>query len=506
MLLLSATLIVGAAAFGWQGYRDMRAASASPQWFAGYVDVTATPYYTFEQPETDQGGSVILAFIVAHKSNPCVPAWGGEYTLAGAASELDLDRRIARLVRSGGEVSVSFGGQLHDELSSVCADEAKLIAGYRQVIDRYGVTTIDVDVEGEGLADAAAGERRARAMAALQKAYREQGQELKVWLTLPVDPRGLTAPGVEAVEGMLLAGVDLAGVNIMTMDYGASREAGQGMLQASIAAAESTHDQLDALYRSTGTGLGRQSLWRRIGLTPMIGQNDVAGEIFDLEAAEGLNAFALERGIGRLSMWSLNRDFTCSANYADVSRVSDRCSGIDQGEATFAEALGSGFATPGAAFPASTPTDGAPAPGPASTPVVDDPATSPYPIWFAEAAYVAGDRVVWHGNVYAAKWWTKGNLPDDPVKGAADASWQLIGPVLPGDRPVPPVLAPAGTYPQWSGRTVYTKGERVLFQGRVFEAKWWTEGDSPEAALQGAENTPWEMFSNEQVRKLLKQH
>jgi hypothetical protein len=45
-----------------------------------------------------------------------------------------------------------------------------------------------------------------------------------------------------------------------------------------------------------------------IGLTPMIGMNDDTNEIFDLKAAQQVVAFAKQYGLGRISMWSLNRD------------------------------------------------------------------------------------------------------------------------------------------------------------------------------------------------------
>ena len=46
---------------------------------------------------------------------------------------------------------------------------------------------------------------------------------------------------------------------------------------------------------------------------------------------EELSAYASAKGVGRLSMWSLNRDRTCSPNYPDVKQVSDGCSGVEQG-------------------------------------------------------------------------------------------------------------------------------------------------------------------------------
>ncbi len=55
-----------------------------------------------------------------------------------------------------------------------------------------------------------------------------------------------------------------------------------------------------------------------IGITPMIGVNDDTNEIFDEAAAQQLTAFAQQHGMGRISMWSLNRDTQGTAkSYVD---------------------------------------------------------------------------------------------------------------------------------------------------------------------------------------------
>jgi chitinase len=500
-LLLVVAAALGVTVFnGWNRFADAREASSGTPWFGGYVDATATPFYAFEAPAGVEGQNVVLSFIVADPRNPCSPSWGGAYSLDEAEQTMDLDRRIARLVGAGGKVVLSFGGLNNDELATACTDQDKLVAAYRAVIDRYQLAAIDLDIEGDDLADAGAGKRRAEAFAVLQQERAGSGKDLKVWLTLPVAPSGLTEEGTSAVAQMLAARAPFKGVNIMTMDYGAGRASSESMLDASIAAAEATHTQLSALYKQAGQEVGAQTLWRRIGLTPMIGQNDVPGEVFGLDAAAGLNAFARENGVGRLSMWSLNRDQTCSENYGDTTRVSDNCSGVDQGSSRFAQVLADGL-TGKAGMLDSTPEPSVPS-SPAAV-VEDDPETSPYPIWSDQASYVAESRVVWKGNVYEAKWWTRGDAPNDPVLQASETPWTLIGPVLPGEKPVPVVTAPAGLYPQWSPNSTYEKGDRVLFEGRIFEAKWWTRADTPEAAMQGSDSSPWAMFNNEQTAKVL---
>lgn len=494
-----AALLAGGTYIGWGRYNDASAASAAPAIFAGYVDVTATPTYSFETPVSDAAKSVVLSFIVAAKGKPCEPSWGNFYSMDQAGQDLDVDRRIARLTQLGGSVSVSFGGLTNDELAVTCTNVDQLKDAYASVVERYSLSTIDLDLEGAGLSDAAALARRAQAVAALQADRLAANKPLSVWLTLPVAPTGLTAEGTAAVTAMLDAKVDLAGVNVMTMDFGGSKPAGTTMQEASTAAAEATHGQLATLYKANGQDLGSDSLWRKIGLTPMIGQNDIVGEIFTLQDAAGLHDFAVSKGVGRVSMWSLNRDATCGPNYPDLTRVSDSCSGVDQKDRLFSATLGEGLKSPLAETTASA----SPQNAIKETLPADDPATSPYPIWSSLAVYVEGDRVVWHGNVYAAKWWTQEEVPDNPVAKDGLTAWKLIGPVLPGDKPAPVVTVPDGTYPSWTGTTVYLQGDRVMFDGRILEAKWWTRDESPLAALQGAPSSPWKLFTNAQVQEML---
>lgn len=499
--LIILTAIVASVSTGgvaaWGNFQDARTAEAIPSIFSGYVDVTATPSYAFEAPASKEASKVLLAFVVADPKEACTPSWGAAYSLPQAASELDLDRRVARLQQLGGSVAVSFGGRNNTELAVGCTDPGKLTDAYRAVVNRYNTSAIDVDIEGAALSDLAALERRSSAIAALQQERRRDGKELIVWLTLPADPNGLTTAGSDAVRGMITAGVDLAGVNAMTMDYGDSKLAGRSMFENAVSAAEAAHRQLSAIYRDAGKGLGSETVWRKIGLTPMIGQNDIAGEIFTLTDARQLSNYAADNGVGRLSIWSLNRDRKCSPNFPDVKQVSDSCSGVDQGDSSFATILSADLA----AGPVFEPT---PLAQPTVAPAVaDNPSTSPYPVWSENTTYSAGERTVWHSYVYEAKWWTRADTPDNPVLQNGTTPWRIIGPVLPGDRQTPPLTAPVGTAPAWEPATIYRKGDRVLFEGRVFEAKWWTQTDSPDAERKGSLESPWAKLPDAELLKIM---
>jgi chitinase len=102
---------------------------------------------------------------------------------------------------------------------------------------------------------------------------------------------------------------------------------------------------LKELYGKAGKPLDDAALWNRIGLTPMIGHNDVPDQVFSREDAAGLNAFAVERGVGRMSMWSLNRDNPCdpAQQSQSTSAVSHNCSGLEQEPGMFAKVLGQSF-------------------------------------------------------------------------------------------------------------------------------------------------------------------
>jgi len=500
-VLLALVLLVGIISGSVYGVRQWRAAQpvgvSHKPWFAGYVDVTSTPTFAFEQMGAATNRDAMLSFVVSLPADACTPAWGGAYTLGQASGSLDLDRRIARLQQQGGSIGVSFGGLRHNELAVKCTDPDKLLNAYKTVVERYNVDTIDLDLEQSGLTDSAAGARRATAIAKLQSERRAGGKNLAVWVTLPVTPQGLSEDGTNAISQLLSKGVDLAGVNAMTMDYGASLPKGQSMLTGSENALTQTQRQLGILYQRAGKYLNSRTLWAKIGATPMIGQNDDRDEVFTLDDAKGLNNFARSHGISRMSMWSANRDLACGSNYVNLKVVSDSCSGVRQGKQEFTTLLSNGFKGDlSLSAGVVTTSDQKTAQKP------DDPKDSPYQIWSDAGAYLEGTKVVWHHNVYQAKWWTQGDVPDSPVLQEWQSPWELVGPVLAGEKPIAQPTLPAGTYPDWSGAGAYNTGDRVLFNGVPYQAKWWNQGQSPAAASSSSDSSPWAPLTQSQINEV----
>src|SRR5689334_15706641 len=142
-------------------------AFGSGPWYAPYVDATLTPTYAFEDQRQNPSNDVVLGFVVASRDGKCVPTWGTFYSLDGAETALDLDRRISRMRARGGTAMISFGGASNDELALRCT-LADLERAYGAVIERYRPTSIDFDIEGSALGNATANARRAAAVKALQ--------------------------------------------------------------------------------------------------------------------------------------------------------------------------------------------------------------------------------------------------------------------------------------------------------------------------------------------------
>jgi chitinase len=272
------------------------------------------------------------------------------------------------------------------------------------------------------------------------------------------------------------------------------------MASASESALTQTEHQLGIFYQQAGIHLNDATLWTKMGATPMIGQNDVADEIFTLANATELNQFVLSHKLGRMSMWSANRDIACGANYVFTQVVSDACSGVQQDAHGFANRLGAGF-DGSILLSAGLVTTAEPVSNLAQQ--TDDPATSPYQIWSPSGAYLKGTKVVWHHNVYEAKWWTQGDIPDNPVLQQWQTPWTLIGPVLPGEKPIPQPTLPPGIYPNWTGTAIYNTGDRVLFNGVPYQAKWWNTGQSPATSTSNPDSSPWVPLTQEQINAIV---
>lgn len=248
-----------------------------------YTDVTLWPTFDIS---TAPVKNFLLGFVVADGDNQ--PSWGGYHK---TTSDFYLDI-IAKVRAKGGDVIVSFGGASGRELATVLQSKQEIFQAYKQVVEKYNLKKIDLDIEGLAIYDKEACQRRGDAVRDLLNVY----PSLNVSLTLPVMPSGLNE---YALACMKVTPHDT--VNIMAMDFGNESNMGTAVISA-----------LQATRKQTK---------KKIGVTVMIGVNDT-GEIFTLENAALLKTFAANNPwVSRISFWSIERDLGVSGSLAHSSQI-----------------------------------------------------------------------------------------------------------------------------------------------------------------------------------------
>ncbi|MFD7993963.1 chitinase [Streptomyces mexicanus] len=301
--------------------------AASPQATEKTSSTSYAPYVSATTASgTDSAGSPTtynLAFVISDGSR-CTPKWNGTYAIGDSA----VKNRIDALKKSGATVRVSFGGASGKELAATCGSVSALAKAYGRALDAAGAEQADFDIEGDELADSASVALRSQAIRQLQR----RRPDLKVSFTLPVMPSGLDDDGLALLESANTYDVRVSTVNLMTMNYGESYTGDMGAY--AITAANAAHAQLKKVF-----GLSDAATWQGMALTSMIGVNDVAGETFTLSDAARVRAFAEEKKIAWVSMWSAFRDRPCQEGESAQDDAATDCSGVSQSAGAFAAAF-----------------------------------------------------------------------------------------------------------------------------------------------------------------------
>jgi|GEM_PF-2089251 len=282
--------------------------------FAPYKHMTTQPGTSlvdhYSQADND---AFTLAFVLSDGNGNA--AWDG------APDQLVGDFGLASEIQSyqdaGGEVIVSFGGAVGTMIAQDATDISAIKSEYETVMDTYGVTHLDFDIES---VNQDAVDRRNQALAELQS----ERPELKVSYTLRCRTTGLTSHGTYVVESARDHGVDLQYVNIMTMNYGWVEPSASTVIES----ANGTHSDLQSIF----SGLSSDEAWSMLGLTPMIGENNAGGP-HNLADAQEVASFVQNKGVGLVSFWSIDRDNGSCA----TGTVSPTCSGVQQDPYAFSE-------------------------------------------------------------------------------------------------------------------------------------------------------------------------
>jgi hypothetical protein len=135
-----------------------------------------------------------LAFLQTPKRGSCTLTWNGEAAQTVRPGGRYVSQ-IRKLHAAGGQVIISLGGESADEAGTEIADSchsvAKIAAAYEKVITTYGVTRLDMDVEGKSLNNKAGLARRSQAIEQLQEWAVRTGHVAQVDLTVGVVQSGL---------------------------------------------------------------------------------------------------------------------------------------------------------------------------------------------------------------------------------------------------------------------------------------------------------------------------
>jgi hypothetical protein len=290
----------------------------------------AAPYFeswTGESPAALAAASgnkyLTLAFLQTAAAGSCSAYWNG--ATDQPISKTTFGRDIATIQARGGNVIPSFGGWSADttgtELADSCTSVDAIAEVFKSLVTTYGITRIDLDVEGDSINNTAGIDRRNKAIAKVQRWAERTGRTVQFSYTLPTSTHGLEANGLAVLQNAVDNGARVDVVNLMTFDYydGATHD----MAADTVTAAEGLHTQLAALHPHKSSA----QLWSMIGIIEMPGIDDYGPEeTFTVENAVAVEKWAEAKKINTLSFWALQRD----NGGCPGTGGSDSCSGIAQ--------------------------------------------------------------------------------------------------------------------------------------------------------------------------------
>jgi len=259
-----------------------------------------------------------LGFIQLNQSNPTNPdgtarwGWGGYYDLSEKGNDgyqyEGIKSSIKELKQAGGEVIVSFGGQLGLAPWTVCQDTKVLMQMYLEVINAYDLKRIDLDIE-ESNQDAYQNYQNALALKEVQDAT-----GVNVTLTIPISPSGWEQKQIDVIKAYLGTGLNVDIINSMTMCYyGYGVHADEDYGDASIRALKNAKEQLKTIYSGFGITLTDKDAYSLMGATVAIGAES-GNPDFTADLTRKLVSFCKDAGVRQMAMWNMERDATIEKN------------------------------------------------------------------------------------------------------------------------------------------------------------------------------------------------
>lgn len=168
-----------------------------------------------------------------------------------------------------------------------------------RLLCQLDIHMIDLDIEGEILTSR---EKVCRWIKVIQLLTKKR--QLWISLTLPVEfEGGLSSDALIAIKSFEEANVKISLINLMLMDFYTSLDAPTwGDKHLEILGV--VYKQLKQFRHLTN---GSDDLWKKIGICPMIGEND-DGSKFTVDDFDKVLRFAKMKNIGLVTFWAINRD------------------------------------------------------------------------------------------------------------------------------------------------------------------------------------------------------
>ncbi|WP_228717329.1 chitinase [Allosaccharopolyspora coralli] len=243
-----------------------------------------------------------LAFVLSN--GQCDPQWDGSRPLSGGADE----STIQAIRDAGGDVVPSFGGWSGQKLEVSCPDASALADAYFKVIDTYGLSAIDIDIEADAYDDPAVRQKTVDAL----KLVKDSKPDVRVYVTFGT---GQDGPDTSLIDTAAASGLTVDAWTIMPFNFGGND---QDMGELTVRAAEGLKNAVRNAY-----GYDDAEAYAHSGISSMNGRTDV-GEVVDQDDFRTIVDYANANDLGRLAYWSVNRDRSCEGG------GTDSCSGVPQ--------------------------------------------------------------------------------------------------------------------------------------------------------------------------------
>ncbi len=243
-----------------------------------------------EAKSVAQVDDIILAFVLS--------GGGCNYNTNHWSSNVFSEAQA--FVKDGGRVTISFGGVLGNYLEQTCKDAKVMAQKMSELVKQTSASGIDFAIERSDI-NAEAHKIRSEAL----KIFQKTNANIEVSFTLSASPDGLNAIGKATLKSAVDTGVKIKYVNLMLMDYGTYYSEGKNLGKVGEASLNKVKELLKEYFPSAS----EQQLWAMLGATPMIGQNDIQSEVFQLDDAQYLvDQVFKKKNIGLVSYWLLQRD------------------------------------------------------------------------------------------------------------------------------------------------------------------------------------------------------